>query len=255
MIKPVILMEILHHVYRTVLIYFIVLIVIRLMGKREVGQLSPFDFVVAIIIAELAAIPMQSTGVPLWHGIVPLVTLGLLEVLISLVTFNSPVLRKILNGEPQIIIENGKLCKDEMRKARYSLDDLLSQLRDKGIANISDVEFAMLETCGKLSVIPKSQKRPVTPGDLQIPTDYEGLPTVIVMDGAIQSRNLKRISLDEEWAAERLQEAGINPSKVFFATLGTDGRLNIVKDEDDIGNNVTEKNDSEVQTVSTHTGN
>ena len=226
-------MEILTHIYRTVLIYFIVLIVIRLMGKREVGQLSPFDFVVAIIIAELAAIPMESINIPLWQGIVPLATLGLLEVIISLVTFNQPVLRKIFNGQPQVIIENGNLCKDEMRRARYSLDDLLSQLRDKGIANICDVEFAMLETCGKLSVIPKSQKRPVTPGDLQIPTCYEGLPTVIVMDGTIQTENLKRIRLDENWVTDKLKEAGITPCKVFFASLGTDGQLNIVKDEDD----------------------
>ena len=235
-------MDILTHIYRTVLIYFIVLIVIRLMGKREVGQLSPFDFVVAIIIAELAAIPMESTSVSLWHGIVPLATLGLLEVIISLATFSNPVLRKIINGQPQVIIENGKLCKEEMKKARYSLDDLLSQLRDKGIANICDVEFAMLETCGKLSVIPKSQKRPVTPGDLQIPTCYEGLPTVIVMDGTVQTENLKRISLDEKWVADRLKEAGITPGKVFFAALGTDGQLNVVKEEDnaDIRLNITE---------------
>ncbi|WP_066636414.1 DUF421 domain-containing protein [Desulfolucanica intricata] len=226
-------MDVTAYIYRTVLIYFFLLVVIRLMGKREVGQLCPFDFVVAIIIAELAAIPLVSKEIPLLHGVVPLLTLGVLEVILSLVTFHSPVLRKIINGHPQVIIENGNLCQEEMKKARYSLDDLLSHLRDKGIINISDVEFAMLETCGKLSVIPKSQKRPVTPEDLHLETNYEGLPTVLVMDGAVQGENLKQIQLDENWLMDRLKEAGLNPRKVFLATLGSDGQLDIVKDQEE----------------------
>jgi len=216
-------------IYRTVFVYFLVLLIIRMMGKREIGQLSPFDFVVAIIIAELAAIPMEATDVPVWHSILPLVILGLLEVVMSYATLFSRTLRGIVCGHPQLIIKSGRLLRNEMRKARYNLDDLLEQLREKGIVEIGDVEFAILETSGKLSVILKSQHRPVTPADLGISTPYEGLPTVLVMDGSVISKNLKEINLDENWLNEQLRERGLEPKEVLLATLGTDGRLFVNK--------------------------
>ncbi|OPX87047.1 MAG: hypothetical protein A4E54_01806 [Pelotomaculum sp. PtaB.Bin117] len=212
-------------VYRTVFVYFLVLLMIRLMGKRELGQLSPFDFVVAIIIADLAVIPMEVTGTPLWHSIIPLLTLGLLEVIMSYATLFSRPLRCIVCGSPQVIIKNNRLLRKEMRKARYNIDDILGQLREKGIVEISDVESAVLETSGKLSVILKSQHRPVTPADLGISTPYEGLPTVLVMDGSIMGENLKEIELDEKWLHEKLKERGQDPKKILLATLGTDGKL------------------------------
>jgi len=215
----------LEHIYRTVFVYFLVLVVIRMMGKREIGQLSPFDFVVAIIIAELAAIPMEATDEPLWNSILPLVILGLLEVVMSYATLFSRTLRCIVCGRPQVIIKSGQLLRNEMRKARYNLDDLLGQLRDKGIVDVGEVEFAVLETSGKLSVILKSQYRPVTPADLGISTPYEGLPTVLVMDGSVIGENLKEVNLDENWLNEQLRERGLEPKKVLLATLGTDGRL------------------------------
>jgi uncharacterized membrane protein YcaP (DUF421 family) len=212
-------------VYSTVFVYFLVLLVIRLMGKREIGQLSPFDFVVAIIIAELAAIPMEATDIPLWHSVLPLCILGALEVIVSYATLFSRKLRGIICGQPQIIIKNGEILKNEMRKARYNLDDLVAQMRDKGIVDPEDVEFAVLETSGKLSVILKSQHRPVTPADLGISTAYEGLPTVLVMDGDVMKTNLEQISLDETWLQKVLGERGLTPKKVLLATLSTDGRL------------------------------
>jgi len=216
-------------IYRTVFVYFLVLVIIRMMGKREIGQLSPFDFVVAIIIAELAAIPMEVTDIPVWHSILPLVTLGLLEVIMSYATLFSRTLRGIVCGHPQVIIKNSRLLRDEMRKARYNLDDLLGQLREKGIMDIDDVEFAVLETSGKLSVILKSQHRPVTPADLGISTPYEGLPVVLVMDGVVMIDNLKENNLDEKWLYEKLKEQGLSPREVLLATLRTDGRLFVNK--------------------------
>jgi len=213
------------HIYRTILIYFLVLVVVRLMGKREIGQLSPFDFVVAIIIAELAAMPMEATDIPLWHSIVPLLVLGVLEVLMSYATLFSQFIRGLVYGRPQIIIRNGRLQRHEMRKARYNLDDLLAQLREKDIVNVSDVEFAVLETSGKLSVIPRSQKRPLTPADLGIETGYEGLPVILVMDGNVINGNLAEANLDGEWLCAKLAERGLCPGKVLLATLETDGRL------------------------------
>lgn len=225
--------ELFPHVWRTVVIYLAVLVIVRLTGKREIGQLSSFDFVVAIILAELAAIPMESTEIPIWHGIIPIVTLGLLEVGFSYLTLINRPLRKILYGSPQVIIENGRLLKHEMRSSRYNLDDLLSQLREKGFYDIEDVEYAILETSGRLSVIPRSQKRPVTPDDLGISTKYEGLPTVLVMDGDVMKENLSKVNLDEEWLKEKLAEKGLHPKKVLLATLNTRGQLMIDCQNDD----------------------
>ncbi|MEG6520750.1 DUF421 domain-containing protein [Desulfotomaculum sp. 1211_IL3151] len=221
------------HIWRTIVIYFAVLVIVRLMGKREIGQLSTLDFVVAIILAELAAIPMGSVNIPIWHGIVPLVTLGVLEMFFSYLALLNRPLRKMFYGSPQIIIENGHLLKHEMRASRYNLDDLLSQLREKGFYNIEDVEYAILETSGRLSVIPKSQKRPVTPEDLGISTGYEGLPTVLVMDGDVIKENLHSINLDENWLRETLAEKGIHPKKVLLATLNTRGQILIDCQNDD----------------------
>ncbi len=227
------MLELFPHVWRTVVIYLAVLVIVRLTGKREIGQLSSFDFVVAIILAELAAIPMESTEIPIWHGIIPIVTLGLLEVGFSYLTLINRPLRKILYGSPQVVIENGRLLKHEMRSSRYNLDDLLSQLREKGFYDIEDVEYAILETSGRLSVIPRSQKRPVTPDDLGISTKYEGLPTVLVMDGDVMKENLSKVNLDEEWLKEKLAEKGLHPKKVLLATLNTRGQLMIDCQNDD----------------------
>ncbi len=220
---------ILEYVYRTTLVYFLVLLVIRAMGKREIGQLSPFDFVVAIIIAELAALPMELTDIPLWHSILPLLILAALQISLSYATLFSRKLRGIICGHPQIIMKNGALLRKEMRKARYNLDDLVAQMREKGIVDLSDIEFAVLETSGKLSVILKSQHRPVTPADLGISTAYEGLPTVLVMDGDIMKDNLAQIDLDETWLQKVLRERRLTSKKVLLATLSTDGRLFINK--------------------------
>ncbi|SHF47168.1 Uncharacterized membrane protein YcaP, DUF421 family [Desulforamulus putei DSM 12395] len=225
--------ELFPHVWRTVVIYLAVLVIVRLTGKREIGQLSSFDFVVAIILAELAAIPMESTDIPIWHGIIPIATLGLLEVGFSYLTLINRPLRKLLYGSPQVIIENGRLLKHEMRASRYNLDDLLSQLREKGYHNIEDVEYAILETSGRLSVIPRSQKRPVTPEDLGISTGYEGLPTVLVMDGDVLKENLSKVNLSEEWLKEKLAEKGLHPNKVLLATLNTKGQLIVGCQNDD----------------------
>ncbi|MBM7855693.1 uncharacterized membrane protein YcaP (DUF421 family) [Desulfohalotomaculum tongense] len=212
-------------IFRTIVIYFYVLIILRLTGKREIGQLSPFDFVVAIIIAELAAIPMENNDQPLWHGLIPITVLGLLEVFLSWLTMISRSVRMIICGEPQVIIRNGKLLRSEMRKSRYNLDDLMAQLREKGVANIQDVEFGVLENSGRLSVILKSQKRPVTPEDLNIATKYEGLPVVVVMDGEIIKKALQEVNLTEEWLLNKLKEKGFSPEEVLIAALTPEGDL------------------------------
>ncbi|MCQ2559845.1 MAG: DUF421 domain-containing protein [Clostridia bacterium] len=213
---------------KTILVYSLLLLVIRLMGKREITQVSPFDFVVAIMIADLAVAPLEKE-VELWQGIVPLAILAGLEMLLSWGSLHSLKLRRILDGSPQIVIRNGQILKSELRRARYNLNDLLAQLRENGYPNVEDVEMGVLETSGKLSVIPKSQKRPLIPADLKIATSYEGLPVILIMDGIIIKEELKRNNLSLEWLEDILLEKRVSVKEVFLATLNTEGQVYLVK--------------------------
>lgn len=211
---------------RTLVLYTIVVIVMRIMGKRQIGQLQPFELAIAIMISELAAVPMQNTGIPLVSGIIPILTLLAAQLLISFVSLKSVKARGIICGKPSILIENGRIIEQNLRNEMYTLNDLLEQLRIKDTPNISDIEFAILETNGQLSIIPKSQKRPVNPEDLQLATQYEGLPLDLVVDGAIIDKNLKKANLSEPWLLLQLNKFGIKGFKdVLFASLDSQGNL------------------------------
>jgi uncharacterized membrane protein YcaP (DUF421 family) len=211
---------------RTLVLYIVVIIVMRIMGKRQIGQLQPFELAVAIMISELAAVPMQNTGIPLINGIIPILTLLLAQISISFLALKSTKARGLICGKPSILIENGKINEEVMRKEMYTLNDLLEQLRNKDTANISDVEFAILETNGQLSVIPKSQKRSVSPEDLHLPTHYEGLPLDLVVDGEVNHKNLKKAKLDEQWLKQELARRGISNSReILFASIDSSGKL------------------------------
>lgn len=206
--------------YRTLVLYLGVLVVIRIMGKREVGQLSPFDLVVAIMIAESAAISMEDTTKPLLVGFTPIFTLMGAEVLLAYISLKFKGARHIVTGMPSILIDKGVIMEKEMRKLRYNINDLLSQLRDKNVANIADVEYAILEPSGSLSVFLKSDRRPVTPKDLKIQPPYEALPVPLIFDGEVQERYLSLAGKTEEWLQGKLQEMGIKSHKdVLFASL------------------------------------
>lgn len=211
---------------RTFIIYAVVVVLMRLMGKRQIGQLEPYELVVAVMIAELAAIPMEDKAIPLVHGLIPIFTLFFIQVCISYINMKSLWFRSFMDGSPSIVIRNGKIDIDELAKARYNINELLEQLRTKGYVNIADVEFAILETSGNLSVIPKSQKRPLTPADLHIDTGYEGLPLPLVLDGTIQRDNLSDAGLTVDWLVSELAKLGIDDvNEVFFASLDTQGNL------------------------------
>lgn len=196
------------------------------MGKREIAKLSPFDFVVAIIIAELAAIPMEDPDIPLSHGIIPITVLGVLEVSFSLIALKSMFIRTLIYGKPQIVIARGEILIDEMRKNRYNLTDLLSQMREQGYANIDDIEYAILEGSGKLSILPKPSKRPVTPEDLNLQTKFEGLPVPVIMDGQILKEGLKILKLSKQDLETKLKKQGYkSPQKILFATIDPNGQL------------------------------
>ncbi len=219
-------------IIRTLILFIVVGISLKIMGKHQVGQLQPYELVIIILLADMTVTPMANTGIPLLWGIVPVLILVMAQVILSYLTMKSNRARKFICGTPVVLVENGKLVEKEMRKLRYNINDLLEQLRDKNIYNIADVEFAILETSGKLSVIPKSQKRPVTPDDLELPTKYEGLPITLIVDGSVMHDNLRKCNLSEEWLKNELKKFGINGTKeVFFASLDTQGRLFYQKKE------------------------
>lgn len=217
-------------ILRTMVIYFILIIFMRLMGKREIGQLSAIDLVVAIVIAELAAIPLADLNIPLIRGILPIAILTLAQISLSLLCLKNNAFRRIIYGKPNILIANGKIQQKEMRKARYNMDDLLTQLRERNVFNIADVEFAVLETSGQLTVSLKSQKRPVSVGDLKIRTDYEGMPLTLIDDGEVNYEGLKDANLDIEWLKKELQKRNINSiNQVFYASLSSNGDIYLVE--------------------------
>lgn len=211
---------------RTVLLYILVVITMRLMGKRQIAQLEPYELVIAIMIAELAVIPMQDRNIPLINGIIAITTLLFIQVTFSVVSLYSLKFRSFLDGRYSVIIANGVIQEKEMRKARYNLDELLEQLRLKSIFDIADVEFAILETSGELSVLLKSQKRPVIPQDLKLETEYEGLPLVLIMDGQVMNSELQKGELTEAWLRVELEKLGMkSPSEILIASLNSSGEL------------------------------
>jgi len=212
--------------FRTVLMYVALLAVVRLTGKREMGPVSPFDFVVAILIAEVAVLPIADPERPVWHGLLPLATIVLAELVLSWLTLKNQRIRHVVTGRPSIVIRDGRLVEEELRAVRFCIDDLLESLRAKDVADITEVEVAILEPNGSLSVIRKSQHRPVTAADLGLATDYEGLPLPLIKDGVIDRKALAAAGIDRAWLEGELRRRGIAaPEDVFFAQLNAAGQL------------------------------
>lgn len=240
-------------VYRTFFIYFYILLVMRVMGKREVAKLSIFDLVVFIMIAELAALAIEDSEKPLLEIIVPIAMVMLLQMALSFISLKQEKFRDIIDGKPSLIIQNGKLNDKEMKKQRYDINDLIMQLHEQQIKNISDVEYAILESSGKLSVFPKNpsqstgqstqqdsidkeRSRDMEIGQMMmqlkdsktIKTDirFKGLPLILISDMKVKEENLQRINQNRFWLKNRLQDAGYKEIKdVFFASIDEDGNL------------------------------
>jgi uncharacterized membrane protein YcaP (DUF421 family) len=217
---------------RAFIIYVMVVIVMRMMGKRQIAQMQPFELVVTIMIADLAAVPMANTGIPLMNGVVPILTLLSVQVIISFLTLKSEKIREIMDGRPSVLIQKGKIVEAEVKRLRINMNDLLEELRGKDYYNLSDVEFAILETNGQISVIPKSNKRNLTTGDLKIQVPYEDLPITLIMDGNLNQENLAKSGFNKKWLLKQLKEQNINRIEdVFFAFLSSDRTFHAQKIE------------------------
>jgi len=213
-------------VVRTLILYALVVVALRLMGKREVGQLQPFELVVLLMISDLAVIPSESVGIPLLSGIVPILVLLSASLTLAWISLKSEKARDIICGRPSVLIERGKIIEKELKENCYNITDLLEELRIRNVPNIADVEFAILENNGQLSVIPKSQKRPTIPTDFNITTPYEGLPLTLIMDGKLNSKNLQHSNKDLNWLKNELKKQTIDQIEdVLLASLDSSGTL------------------------------
>lgn len=215
-------------VFQILVLYILVMVSLRLMGKREIGQLSVFDFVVSVMIAELSTLPMEDLHVPMARSFVAIGALVMLQIVVAFVSLKSHRFRHLMEGEPSVLIEHGKIKDREMKRTRYSMHDLMMQMREKGVANVGDVELAVLETSGKLSVFPRPEARPVTPGDLGLRAREDGLPLPLIVDGQAIGKTLNILHQDESWLAQEIERLGYGRvSDVFFAVIDTSGQVRV----------------------------
>lgn len=210
---------------RAIILYIVVLVVMRLMGKREIGQLQPFELAISIMIADLASVPMSELGIPLTNGIVPILALLVMYMIISILNMKSVNFRKIMSGKPAILIYRGKIVEKALRKESITINELQERLRVDNIFNLGDVEYAILETNGELTVIQKPEKRTLTPQDLNISPEYEGIPYDLVVEGKVMHENLKSIGKDEIWLEKQLKKFDAKIENTLVATIDGKGQF------------------------------
>lgn len=217
---------------RTIVLYLVLVALIRLMGKRQVGQMEPSEFVVTMLAANLAAIPMQDGGIPLFSGLIPILTVLALELTLSGAALKSVKLRRLLCGNPVILIENGKVLQDNLRMTRVTMDELMGHLREKDVLNIDTVQFAILETNGNLSVFPYPKEKPASAKDAGIPTKAQHLPITIITDGVLLEDNLIRAKKDRTWLNRVLENEHCTLQDTWLLTVDRQGSLCFIKKED-----------------------
>lgn len=205
--------------FRAALLYLVLLLSIRFLGKRQLGQLEPSEVAVTMLLADLASIPLQNENATIWSGLVPILAVLGVELLLSFFSMHSICLRKLLCGKPVILMENGKFLQDNMRKNRVTLDELISQLREKDIMDPQTVQYAILETGGNLSVFPYPQERPATAKEAGIATESASLPITIVTDGKLIRDNLQKAGKDDRWLQKTLSKHKATLKDTFLLTV------------------------------------
>ena len=216
---------------RTLLLYIAVIAAIRLMGKRQIGDLDPSELVVTILVSDLAAVPMQDLGIPMVSGLVPIATLIVLEILLSFLALKSRPFRRLLNGQPAIIIRGGKLDIQKLRQMRLTTDEVIETLRKQNVASVADVKYGVIEPDGTLTVIPRQAKQPVTADMLGLSPRDAGLPLGVVSDGKLVNRSLQLLHLDPSDIENRLNNQSIALSDVFLMTLDDCGNTFLQRKE------------------------
>ncbi len=210
---------------RTVVLYLVLIFAVRLMGKRQIGEMEPAEFVVTMLIANLASIPMQDGAIPLYSGLMPILTVLGMELVISGLILRSVKLRKLFCGKPVILIDNGKLIQENLRKTRITLDELMSSLREKNVLDLTAVQYAILETNGVVTVFPFPKFRPVSAKDMGITTKEQYLGVTLVEDGYVSQENLRLAGKTEQWLEKTLRDQGVSVQDTLLLTLDKAGKL------------------------------
>ena len=219
--------------FRTIILYFILMIGLRVMGKRQIGELEPSELVLTLILSDLAAVPMQDFGIPLLYGVFPIITLLCLSMLMSYFNLKSVRFRGWVCGHPTVIIRSGKVLQQNMARCRFTVDELYEQLRCQGYSDLSAVKYAILETSGQVSVLPYTKESPVTPQVLnQQVQDNVTLPILLINDGHIMSENLSGSGYDRKWLDRQLKDRRLtSPKQVFLMTVDEAGSVVCVAKE------------------------
>ena len=217
---------------RTIILYLVLIAVIRLMGKRQIGQMEPSEFVVTMLVANLASIPMQDGGIPLFSGVVPILTVLGMELVLAAAAMGSVWVRKALCGKPVILIENGKILQNALRATRVTLDELTGHLREKDILDIQSVQYAILETNGNLSVFPWPKEVPASAKEAGIPVKAQYLPISIIEDGYLYEENLAIAKRDKQWVQRILDEYRTSLKQTWLLTVDEKGHVTWISKED-----------------------
>ncbi len=210
---------------RTIVLYLVLILAIRMMGKRQIGQMEASEFVVTMLVANLAAIPMQDTAIPLYSGLVPILTVLGLELVLSGLILSSVLIRRFFCGKPVILIDNGKILQDNLRRTRVTLDELTGHLREKDMIEISKVQYAILETDGNLSVFPYPAHSPASARDAGIQAGKQYLPITIIEDGYLSQENLRKAGKDEKWLQTILSQKNSDIHSTFLLTVNDADRV------------------------------
>jgi uncharacterized membrane protein YcaP (DUF421 family) len=205
---------------RTVVLYLLIILGLRLLGKRQIGELEPAELTLALIIADLASVPMQDNGIPLLAGLIPIIVLLCISTILSVLSAKSIRFRALLCGRPSIVVENGVVLEKELRKNRLTVDELMEELRMQGCPLIQSVKFAVLETNGQLSVIPYASQQPVAAAQMGIEAEEPGLPVILISDGRVLTNNLKVRGYEQGWLQKQLNTHGLkSPQQAFLLTV------------------------------------
>lgn len=216
---------------RTVILYLVLIAVIRLMGKRQIGEMEPAEFVVTMLVANLAAIPMQDSGIPLLTGLIPILTVLGVELVLSFLMLRSGLLRRFFCGKPVILIDNGKLLQGNLRMTRVTLDELAGKIREKDVLDISQVQYAILETDGNVSVFPFPQYLPASARDAGVTAKEQYLPIVLIEDGRLFEENLQKAGKGLQWMEDTLRARGAEQSTTLLLTVDGSGKTNWIGKE------------------------
>ncbi|MGN1131726.1 MAG: DUF421 domain-containing protein [Ruminococcus sp.] len=216
-------------IIRTVILYIFILVALRIMGKRQLSEMQTSELVITLLISDIAVIPMQNTGQPLLSGIVPILILISLEILFSVIMLKSGNFRKIVCGSPEMVIKDGKILQDQMRRLRMTTEDLCVQLRQQGIFSLEDVQYCIVETNGDVSVLEKPDKRTPSAEDLGIEIPDTGIEAVVINDSRYLSNSLELCNLTKEWVDSVLRDNDLTIDEVFIMTANRDKEYNIIR--------------------------